>query len=234
MSREDAAMHRAAGPTTGAVYASASTACAAPSTSGFVSESALDAVVVELIRHASGFAKKRPDGAVDEDEDDDGVHDDVERDREARATLERIGERIGERAAERVSRGLAPCAAEQDAIMRACKEFWTFVHGKRVDKLKTNNKGVFVLHDDAFAAMRGVCGMGDEKLEARATSAYLALHSGVLRGGLRALGVDCVVTGDIVNTNLNPTNAGARPGLAPTRAPAPAVAFSVRVARPSG
>ena len=122
-------MHRAAGPTTSAMYASASTAGAAPSTSGFVSESALDAVVVELIRHASGFAKKRPDGAVDEDEDDDGVHDDVERDREARATLERIGERIGERAAERVSRGLTPCAAEQDAIMRACKEFWTFVHG---------------------------------------------------------------------------------------------------------
>lgn len=227
-SREDAANHRGAATPTGSFYASgSSSSAAATTTSGFVSESALAAVVRELIRHACGFAHG------DDDASDDARTEDTERDREACATLERIGERIGERAAERVSRGLAPCAAEQDAIMRACKEFWTYIHGKRVDKLKTNNKGVFVLHDDSFAAMRGVCGIGDEKLEARSTRAYLALHSGALRGGLRALGVECDVTGEILSTNLTSTSTGARPGLAPTRAPAPAVAFSVQIARPS-
>lgn len=32
--------------------------------------------------------------------------------------------------------------------MCACKEFWIFAYGKRVDVFKMNNKGMFVFYDD--------------------------------------------------------------------------------------
>ena len=40
--------------------------------------------------------------------------------------------------------------------MFLCKEFWQEVFKKRVDNLKTNNRGVFVLQDNAFRWSRNL------------------------------------------------------------------------------
>ena len=171
-------------------------------------------------------------------------------------TLARTGERIGERCAERATRGMDPFADEQSAIMCACKEFWTLTHGKRADALKTNNKGTFVFHDDSFRAMRGVVGgarargtsgttgarlASDASSAAAAASsdaaavdddprvrAYLALHAGIIRGGLRALGVRARVRGELRATSAS--SSAARGDAVGALGP-PAVAFTVDVVR---
>ena len=192
-------------------------------------------------------------GSGDYDDDDDDVRDDATV-AAACETLARTGERIGERCAERATRGMDPFADEQSAIMCACKEFWTLAHGKRADALKTNNKGTFVFHDNSFRAMRGVVGGA----RARGTSgkrlasdgggggggasasdvstvdadprvrAYLALHAGIIRGGLRALGVRARVRGELraPSGSLAAARADAALALDP-----PAVAFTVDVVR---
>jgi len=199
-----------------------------------------------------GGASSAKDGGGDHDDDVRDVRDDATV-AAACETLARTGERIGERCAERATRGMDPFADEQSAIMCACKEFWTLAHGKRADALKTNNKGTFVFHDDSFRAMRGVVGGA----RARGTSgtrlasdagggggasasdvstadadprvrAYLALHAGIIRGGLRALGVRARVRGEL--RAPSGSSAAARVDAALALDP-PAVAFTVDVVR---
>ena len=45
-------------------------------------------------------------------------------------------------------------------VLWTCKEFWQEVFGKRVDNLKTNNRGVYVLTDTAFVWMAGLRPIG--------------------------------------------------------------------------
>ena len=128
---------------------------------GEVSRSAFDHLCAEMVREA--FRATRA-GAARGDAGEEFMDDaadwmrrvDGETARAACDRLELVGFRIGDRVGERVSAHEDPFADEQSAIMCACKEFWTFAHGKRVDALKTNNKGTFVFHDDQFRAMRGV------------------------------------------------------------------------------
>ena len=67
--------------------------------------------------------------------------------------------------------------------------------------------------------------------------AYLALHAGIVRGGLKSFGITARVRGEL---RASPSSASrdarrrpARPGFAFAPAPSPAVAFVVDVARPS-
>lgn len=197
-----------------------------------------------------GGAMMNARGGGDYDDDDDDVRDDDATVAEACETLARTGERIGERCAERATRGMDPFAVEQSAIMCVCKEFWTLAHGKRADALKTNNKGTFVFHDDSFRAMRGVVGGarargrsgtrlasdggGASASDASAVDAdphvraYLALHAGIIRGGLRALGVRARVRGEL--RAPSGSSAAARADAALALNP-PAVAFTVDVVR---
>lgn len=128
---------------------------------GEVSRSAFDHLCAEMVREAfratrAGAARGDAGEAFMDDAADWMRRVDGETARAACDRLELVGFRIGERVGERVSAHEDPFADEQSAIMCACKEFWTFAHGKRVDALKTNNKGTFVFHDDQFRAMRGV------------------------------------------------------------------------------
>ena len=229
---------------------------------GEVSRSAFDHLCAEMVREA--FRATRA-GAARGDAGEEFMDDaadwmrrvDGETARAACDRLELVGFRIGERVGERVSAREDPFADEQSAIMCACKEFWTFAHGKRVDALKTNNKGTFVFHDDQFRAMRGVrCSsssagssagssaaassaadaLADAALDA-VERAYLALHAGVVRGGLKSFGITARVRGEL---RASPSSASrdarrraSRPGFAFAPAPSPAVAFVVDVARPS-
>ena len=225
---------------------------------GEVSRSAFDHLCAEMVREAfratrAGAARGDAGEAFMDDAADWMRRVDGETARAACDRLELVGFRIGERVGERVSAHEDPFADEQSAIMCACKEFWTFAHGKRVDALKTNNKGTFVFHDDQFRAMRGVrCSSSSAGSSAAASSAadaladaaldaveraYLALHAGVVRGGLKSFGITARVRGEL---RASPSSASrdarrrpSRPGFAFAPAPSPAVAFVVDVARPS-
>ena len=223
-----------------------------------VSANAFHYLCVEMVNDALDRARRRrarDDVEASARADDVDVRDDATVSA-ACETLARTGERIGERCAERATRGMDPFADEQSAIMCACKEFWTLTHGKRADALKTNNKGTFVFHDDSFRAMRGVVGgarargtsgttgarlASDASSAAAAASsdaaavdddptvrAHLALHAGIIRGGLRALGVRARVRGELRATSAS--SSAARGDAVRARDP-PAVAFTVDVVR---
>ena len=61
--------------------------------------------------------------------------------------LDRIGYTVGSQLAERYTKDRPRFGDATEVILCVCKEFWPAVFGKRIDSLKTNNKGVFVLTD---------------------------------------------------------------------------------------
>ena len=216
------------------------------------SRSAYEHLCVELVRYVLQRSSSTAKDDVDDDDDAKAKEDedafDADRVKDACETLELIGARIGERLAELATTtttttttsiaAMDPFGDQQEAIMCACKEFWLLSHGRRVDKLKTNNRGTFVLHDDAFTAMRSVTqiahggGIGgvdaiDANEDAHVRCA-LAFHAGATRGGLRALGVRAAVAGEVIDPD--PTRASSSGGPSGGGgAPAPAVAFTVVV-----
>ena len=100
----------------------------APGASGraFVSESALDFLLLEATRR---YMDKGEAG---------------------RRALHRMGFQVGAQLAERHTKDRARFADSTEVVLFVCKEFWPAAFGKRVDSLKTNNKGTFVLTDNAF------------------------------------------------------------------------------------
>jgi hypothetical protein len=85
-------------------------------------------------------------------------------------------------------------------VLWTCKEFWQETFGKRVDNLKTNNRGVYVLTDVAFAWMSGLRPFGGDTEEEswalmRAyAESYGSFAGGVVRGALESLGLRCAVS----------------------------------------
>ena len=85
-------------------------------------------------------------------------------------------------------------------VLWTCKEFWQETFGKRVDNLKTNNRGVYVLTDVAFAWMSGLRPFGGNTEEEswalmRAyAESYGSFAGGVVRGALESLGLRCAVS----------------------------------------
>jgi len=149
------------------------------------------------------------------------------------AALERLGASVGGRLVRLAASSCDPPSDEQQAMTILCREFWTRAFGRRADALRTNNRGTFVVHDDAFAPMRGVpvdASVSDRGADARA---HLAVHAGCARGALEALGARASARAEI----RAPPDARGRRAAATTsgasstsgkpigRADAPAVAF---------
>ena len=155
-------------------------------------------------------------------------HDDTRASREAFAQqLESTGYEIGRRFAERrVWAPLSPIEAEGvgvvipvilrvallrrltrdrerlmeslDVMKWLCREFWTEAFRKPVDKLQTNNRGVFVLQDFSFRLTRFISAGPAEDGKALVLK-YMLLPCGLLRGALAAFGIDAAVNLDITS-----------------------------------
>ena len=83
-----------------------------------------------------------------------------------------------------------------DAVKFVCRELWTAVFQKAVDKLQTNNRGVFVLQDYAFRWLRHASPpAGDDAPPALLR--HTLFPAGLVRGALAALGLDVAVNVDI-------------------------------------
>lgn len=66
--------------------------------------------------------------------------------------IEQLGYQVGQRLVERILL-LTPGSrlVEQiECVKFLCKEFWMALFGKGIDNLKTNHRGVYVLHDHTF------------------------------------------------------------------------------------
>ena len=121
--------------------------------------------------------------------------------------LESLGYSVGHRLVERYTKDVNWLSSELDMIKFVCKEFWLAVWKRQVDKLQTNYKGVYVLHDQHFRLLQHIRPVHPaeshdrererEQLDEQAR-VYVAFSAGVLRGALMNLGVTATVRADVL------------------------------------
>eukprot|EP00937_MAST-01D_sp_MAST-1D-sp2_P004602 g4602.t1 len=111
--------------------------------------------------------------------------------------LEGVGFGIGHRFVERCTRTRTPRMSEPlDIVKFLCKDLWTMLFHKKIDKLQTNHRGVYVLQDYSFHWLERFSAHDEESTKAAALK-YLIMPCGIIRGVLANLGVNAVVTADI-------------------------------------
>jgi len=131
----------------------------------------------------------------------------------AAAKMERLGYDVGYRLLERLaqSKSMTPAVANNkapspammqlEAVKFICKEFWTEVFRKQIDKLQTNHRGVFVLKDLEFKWLKRL--PGDVEVARVMAIKILAFPCGLIRGALANLGIMAVVSCDFLADGKN-------------------------------
>jgi hypothetical protein len=114
------------------------------------------------------------------------------------AKLEQAGYSVGRRFAERLAlqRERARPHEVLDVLKWVCRELWIELYQKQIDKLQTNNKGVFVLTDFNFRWQKYVSAAPGEDGK-HAALKYLVFPCGLIRGALAACDVDAAVNADL-------------------------------------
>ncbi|XP_054713226.1 trafficking protein particle complex subunit 6B-like [Uloborus diversus] len=108
--------------------------------------------------------------------------------------LETVGFCTGYRLVERLTKESSRFKDELDIMKFICKDFWSSVFKKEINNLRTNNQGVYVLHDNAFRFLTKVT---NSNQYLNATPKYLAFTCGLVRGALMNFGITSVVTADV-------------------------------------
>ena len=76
-----------------------------------------------------------------------------ERNSRGKNNIDTMGQSVGQSLCEKHLLDVKPFGEDKvdEIIVWMCKNFWTKTFGKRIDSLKTNNRGTFVLLDNNFA-----------------------------------------------------------------------------------
>ncbi|KAI8866059.1 hypothetical protein GQ42DRAFT_165730 [Ramicandelaber brevisporus] len=80
-----------------------------------------------------------------------------------------------------------------DAVKFVCKEIWLHLYRKKMDSLKTNHRGIFILQDARFKWFARMAGDEGAAASTRSSMAHMWLPCGIVRGVLTNLGFPCVV-----------------------------------------
>ena len=113
--------------------------------------------------------------------------------------LEGLGWSVGHRLADRYTKDLSFLVDQLDVIKFLCKDLWLALFSRQVDKLQTNHRGVYVLHDTAFRLLlhcHALQGMQAREVEEQGRL-FLAFSVGLVRGALSNLGLNAAVKADI-------------------------------------
>jgi len=84
---------------------------------------------------------------------------------------------------------------EVNVMKFICKEFWTEIFRKQIDKLQTNNQGVFVLRDARFRWLLPFT--ADDEPTRRAAATVLNFPCGLIKGALENLGITSTVQAEV-------------------------------------
>jgi len=165
-----------------------------------VSEQVFEFLVTELVNYAGTSCHNNND-----DSDEEALTMAAEM---TAAKLERMGYSVGYRFTERLAQNktwnavpnqdaAAAVAAQQlEAVKFLCKEVWTTVFGRQIDKLQTNHRGVFVLKDlDWKWLTRFPSGTESARVYA---IRMISFPCGLIRGCLANLGIPAVVSCDFL------------------------------------
>ena len=93
------------------------------------------------------------------------------------------------------ARVLAADALEVNVMKFICKEFWIEIFRKQIDKLQTNNQGVFVLRDTKFRWLLPFT--ADDEATRRAAATVLNFPCGLIKGALENLGITSTVQAEV-------------------------------------
>ena len=82
-------------------------------------------------------------------------------------------------------------------IKYICKDLWSKCFQKQITKLQTNHKGIFVLKDDSFSLLANLPNSASKDADVQALATLtLAYPCGLIRGALKAFGMQANVTAD--------------------------------------
>eukprot|EP00605_Chrysophyceae_sp_TOSAG23-4_P000706 GSChrysophyteH1.ASY1.ANO1.790.1 assembled CDS len=115
--------------------------------------------------------------------------------------LETMGYDVGFRIVDRMTEKLKFLGFDDlDCVKFICREFWESLFGKKIDKLQTNRKGVFVLLDLQFKWIekytQGMDAQNMDDSSKQIIDSLLKFPCGVIRGALTNLGMNVNVTCD--------------------------------------
>lgn len=151
-----------------------------PPTQREVSESAFEYLIAEIL------AMKIPDRLNTEQIDENLYH---------QQRLDNIGYEIGYRHIEQIAEDQKVLdTAPLDIMKFICKDFWEALFHKKIDKLQTNHRGVFVLSDYNFKWLERYA--SDDMNAKTAAVRLLHLPCGIVRGALANLGYSSIVNAD--------------------------------------
>lgn len=124
------------------------------------------------------------------------------------AKLDKIGFQVGWRLAERYSKDQLWLHEHLDVIKFICKGFWTELFKKPIDKLQTNYKGIYVLHDNEFkwilrldpatSADPKAVSMAPFPTPLDVARLHTSYAAGLLRGALQNLGMRVSVRAELL------------------------------------
>ncbi|KAG5673759.1 hypothetical protein PVAND_003779 [Polypedilum vanderplanki] len=112
------------------------------------------------------------------------------------STLEYIGFSTGYRLIERLTREMPRFKDELDTVKFICTDFWSSVFKKQVDNLRTNHQGIYVLQDNTFRFLKQISN-SSQYLDI--APAHVVFTCGLIRGTLANLGINAIVTAEIVS-----------------------------------
>ncbi|KAK4057111.1 hypothetical protein OIO90_002011 [Microbotryomycetes sp. JL221] len=95
----------------------------------------------------------------------------------------------------------APIPDALELVKFVCKDVWIALYDKQVDNLRTNHRGVYVLHDNSFRPLRKLSSTGDDTEYVRMINFFLAYPTGIVRGALANLGIQCTVTAECAGSH---------------------------------
>lgn len=108
--------------------------------------------------------------------------------------LEAAGFQVGVRLIERYTRERPRFGDTLEIIKFICKDFWFEIYRKQIDKLQTNNRGVYMLQDNKHRLLSRCSPSVDRQANAKQICALHAkFPSGLIRGALHGLGVNASV-----------------------------------------
>ena len=108
--------------------------------------------------------------------------------------LRSMGLRVGQIIQERLNVEAPRTQEEVDIVRFVCRDVWANLFLKQIDKLKTDNKGIYYLIDQEFCLIRQVT---DSVQYARELPLFLEFTCGLLQGTFNQFGLSASVSPDI-------------------------------------
>lgn len=112
--------------------------------------------------------------------------------------IEAVGYEVGQRLVERYTRDRPRFADTLEVIKFVCKELWSGIYHKQIDKLQTNNRGVYMLQDTKHRLLARCSPPSARQESAKQMGAlYAKFPAGLIRGALGGLGVIASVSVEV-------------------------------------